>query len=33
MRNIEANVWIQNPVLTEIKKNVEKNSLQTMNLN
>ncbi|CZR30091.1 Fimbrial assembly protein (PilN) [Legionella pneumophila] len=24
MRNIEANVWIQNPVLTEIKKNVEK---------
>lgn len=24
MRNIEANVWIQSPVLTEIKKNVEK---------
>ncbi|HAU1151026.1 TPA: PilN domain-containing protein [Legionella pneumophila] len=24
MRNIEANVWIQNPVLTEIKKIVEK---------
>ncbi|KGP64164.1 pilus assembly protein PilN [Legionella norrlandica] len=24
MRNIEANVWIQNPVLTEIKTNVEK---------
>lgn len=24
MRNIEANAWIQNPVLTEIKKNDEK---------